>query len=405
MLLEEGAAAQIGLAKMSSNCMVSASIGCLFCCQGCNAKKLINAVTFLPPQASYTIEYQEKSDCQDTICATGGKVVYLHEGLRSHSFYLAATDRAEATLIKTSRGERIPVVWVRRSRDPPELSEAAKSDKQPLVLLHCHGNAADVGIMMGPYFELAGKLGVEVVGVEYSGYGVSTGSPSSANTIADVEAAYHHLISRGVPAERIVAYGQSVGSGPVVALASKYKLGGVILHSPMLSGIKVIDPQPERCCRPSCVFCCFDFFPNGKLIRSASCPAFVMHGQCDDVIPFYHGSKLSDNTPKDNRWPPYFPRAGHNDIVEKNTAAYYQQVGQFLRSVAQKAGAPCRPEAYPPLQVEMQEPRRGADVVPAERLYAEPACGPENGLYHQMRRGQEGTAREVRMAPGRPEEQ
>ena len=33
--------------------------------------------------------------------------------------------------------------------------------------------------------------------------------------------------------ERIVAYGQSVGSGPATFLASKKPLGGLILHSPL----------------------------------------------------------------------------------------------------------------------------------------------------------------------------
>merc|ERR1719174_3290449 len=101
-----------------------------------------------------------------------------------------------------------------------------------------------------------------------------------------------------MPPEFIVAYGQSVGSGPVVDLAAKKKLGGMVLHSPMLSGIKVIDPQPDRSCRPSCLFRCFDFFQNDKHVRKLKCPGFVIHGQMDEIIPHYHGARLMESMPK-----------------------------------------------------------------------------------------------------------
>ncbi|CAK0790782.1 unnamed protein product, partial [Prorocentrum cordatum] len=176
--------------------------------------------------------------------------------------------------------------------------EPAAGAGRTLVLLHCHGNATDIGMMMGPYLEMSNQFGVEVVGVEYSGYGMSSGTPSTRKLHGDIEAAYNHVIASGVPPEDIVAYGQSVGSGPVLSLASKRKLGGVVLHSPMLSGIKVIDPDPDKCCcRPSCCYRCFDFFPNDERIRSIGCPAFVIHGQQDDIIPFYHGQRLAEATP------------------------------------------------------------------------------------------------------------
>lgn len=144
--------------------------------------------------------------------------------------------------------------------------ESYSGDEQLYVVIHCHGNATDIGLMMGTYWELASRLGIVVVGIEYSGYGLASGEPSLANTEADVEAAYNLAIDRGVPPERIIVYGQSVGSGPAMWLASKANIAGVILHSPLLSGIKAIDPDPTTCCRPSCVFKCFDFYPNDERI-------------------------------------------------------------------------------------------------------------------------------------------
>jgi len=406
---------------MGANCVTSASIGCLFCCQGCNAEKLRNAFAFLPPPPSYTV--QDCTDLKDNgggavgsspgPCSSAGRIVYATEALKAYSFYQQAADHAEVRFLRTSHGERIPVVWMRPSGS--SSSAATPSSEQPMVLLHCHGNATDIGMMMGPYFELSKQLGIEVVGVEYTGYGASSGTPSARTTHTDIEAAYNFIVDSGVPPERIIAYGQSVGSGPVVGLASRRQLGGIVLHSPMLSGIKVIDPQPSQCCRPSCVFRCFDFFPNDKFMRKLDCLGFVIHGKVDDIIPFYHGANLAEVTPAQNRWPGYFPRlAGHNDIVEQNAKAYFAEVGAFVRAVEHRAKT--GEQTLKPTQVEMitQKPMAEpiASLVPPPRQdhiengrgndsslpYREPVVGPEDGRYAALRHGA-GGARELQVAP------
>lgn len=68
--------------------------------------------------------------------------------------------------------------------------------------------------------------------------------PSEHNTYADIEAAYKCLTENfGAKEEEIVLYGQSVGSGPTVDLASRLpQLRAVVLHSPILSGLRVMYP-------------------------------------------------------------------------------------------------------------------------------------------------------------------
>jgi len=258
--------------------------------------------------------------------------------------------------------------------------------------------------MGGPYFELHKIIGIDVVGVEYSGYGMANGTACYANTYADVEAAYDYIVSQGVPPNRIVAYGQSVGSGPVSHLAVKRKLGGLILHSPLLSGIKVVDPNPTTCCRPSCVWHCFDFYPNDRRAKQMTCPVLVMHGQRDDIIPFYHGYNIHKMVPKAYRWQPYFPqRAGHNDIVESDMRTYFTEVAHFLEDVKKIAsGLSVDPSAvvYPPI-VEMTpkaervvtettpKATQDAQIPPGDFMgtIAEPKVGPEDGRYEQLRKG------------------
>lgn len=68
--------------------------------------------------------------------------------------------------------------------------------------------------------------------------------PSEQDTYADIEAAYKCLEdSYGVKEEDIILYGQSVGSGPALELATHLpRLRAVILHSPILSGLRVMYP-------------------------------------------------------------------------------------------------------------------------------------------------------------------
>lgn len=68
--------------------------------------------------------------------------------------------------------------------------------------------------------------------------------PSEQNTYADIEAAYKCLEENyGAREENIILYGQSVGSGPTLDLATRLpRLRAIVLHSPILSGFRVMYP-------------------------------------------------------------------------------------------------------------------------------------------------------------------
>ncbi|CAE8599716.1 unnamed protein product, partial [Polarella glacialis] len=70
-----------------SNCVASTSIGCLFCCKGCNAEKVRNAFTFIPPQPSYRVDPDPNSEDK-----TKGRMQYLMEGLMGSQLYRQAAE-------------------------------------------------------------------------------------------------------------------------------------------------------------------------------------------------------------------------------------------------------------------------------------------------------------------------
>ena len=84
--------------------------------------------------------------------------------------------------------------------------------------------------------------------------------PSEASTYADIEAVYQCLQTEyGVSQEDLILYGQSVGSGPTLHLAAKLpRLRGVVLHSAILSGLRVL-------CHAKFPFC-FDVYRVSRLL-------------------------------------------------------------------------------------------------------------------------------------------
>ncbi|PZO42513.1 MAG: alpha/beta hydrolase [Shackletoniella antarctica] len=173
------------------------------------------------------------------------------------------------------------------------------------VLLYIHGNAEDLGDIR-PVLERLYAWGFGVFAYDYRGYGTSDGSPSEANAYEEVIAAYTYLIEQlGIPPERIIVYGRSVGGGPATALAANYAVAGLILESSFTSAFRVIAPFPVL---P------FDKFPNLDNLREVQAPVLVLHGEADATIPIDHGRALYEAAP-DPKLSLWVSEAEHNDFT------------------------------------------------------------------------------------------
>lgn len=186
---------------------------------------------------------------------------------------VSGRDNVDVLKLKTKRGTEIVAAYV-------------KNPVASLTLLYSHGNAADLGQMYDLFCELSIHLRVNLLGYDYTGYGQSSGKPSEQNTYADIEAAYKCLEETyGVKEDDVILYGQSVGSGPTLDLASRLpRLRAVVLHSPILSGLRVMYPVKRTYW--------FDIYKNIDKIPLVRCPVLVIHGTDDDVVDFSHGKQL-----------------------------------------------------------------------------------------------------------------
>lgn len=271
---------------------------CLFCCPPCPSR-IAAKLAFLPPEPTYSFLPDEAV----------GKFGFSISERAEWQYSIRELEAIEVFYARTSRGNRIACMFVRCTPNAR------------FTMLFSHGNAVDLGQMSSFYLGLGSRINCNIFSYDYSGYGVSTGKPSEKNLYADIDAAWHALRTRyGISPENIILYGQSIGTVPTVDLASRYEVGAVILHSPLMSGMRVAFPNTKRTWF-------FDAFPSIDKVPKVTSPVLVIHGTEDEVIDFSHGLAIYERCPRAVE-PLWVEGAGHNDV--ELYGQYLERLKQFV---------------------------------------------------------------------------
>eukprot|EP00256_Glycine_max_P057925 XP_014625841.1 alpha/beta hydrolase domain-containing protein 17C isoform X1 [Glycine max] len=256
---------------------------------------------------------------------------------------VATRENVDVLKLCTRRGNSVVAMYIRN----PSAS---------LTMLYSHGNAADLGQMYELFSELSLHLRVNLLCYDYSGYGQSSGKPSEHNTYADIEAAYKCLVEMyGAKEEDIILYGQSVGSGPTTDLATRLpNLRAVILHSPILSGLRVMYPVKRTYW--------FDIYKNIDKIPLVNCPVLVIHGTDDDVVDYSHGKQLWEHCKQ--KYEPLWIKGGNHCNLELYPQ-YIKHLKKFITAIEtsslQKTGSG-------PVPDQLDRPRSSTDFREKPRL-------------------------------------
>lgn len=206
----------------------------------------------------------------------------------------AGLPQAEEMVLETQDGERVIAWYV-----------AAKEGRS--VVLYFHGNGGALRDRAARFRNLVAD-GTGLVALSYRGYGGSTGDPSEAGLLRDADALYAFAASR-YPPDRIVLWGESLGTGVAVAVAAEHPVARVLLESPYTSiadiAASVYRFAPVR-------WLIKDPFHSDDRIGKVSAPVLVLHGEQDATIPIAFADRLYATI----RAPKQFirlPRADHND--------------------------------------------------------------------------------------------
>ena len=337
------------------------------------------------------------------------KVVLAPE-LAAEPYFQRAVLGASVTALTTRRGSTIPFFMIPYSRHGLPVGTTP-------TILFSHGNATDCVLSLPLLHEMSRRLHANVVTYDYTGYGgvrragaamdaelrrirgdaagaggpgagvraadvgeLEVGGeapadeplrgderrtafdevgaePSVADTRADIDAAWAHLVDDlGVPPATVVVYGQSIGTGPSCYLCERLsrRAGaspssaprGLVLHSPLASGLRVIGGSDGACAPANALSLC-DVFRNVDLVGDIDCPVMVIHGAEDEEIHVSHAMLILASVRPERSYPAWIvPGLGHNDIIEQATEEYFRRLAEFVRHAM--AGAGDGPPTRPP---------------------------------------------------------
>jgi uncharacterized protein len=198
------------------------------------------------------------------------------------------------------------------------------------VILWFHGNAENIGYGLEQMHGLA-KIGVNILAVDYRGYGRSQGKPDEAGVYRDADAAYDYLVEqRHFRPQDIVIYGHSLGGAVAVNLASRRPCRGLIVQS---SFTNVRAMARRMFAIPLVEFLAKSRFDSLEKIREVRAPILIVHGTRDDVVPFAMGQELFAAAPAPKRFHP-IEGAGHNNVLEAGGENYLACLKAFVETSA-----------------------------------------------------------------------
>ena len=194
-----------------------------------------------------------------------------------------------SVILDTPDGERLKAWWHPPGENPKGLNG---------VVLYLQGNRENIAApwRAARLRDLA-AAGFGVLGVEYRGFGGSSGHPSEPGLISDSLTGFD-FVTREAPGARIGVFADSLGTGVAVALATQRPVAGMMLDSPFASALRLAAID-------------YGWLPTSLLlkgswksedrIKSVSAPILIAQCDTDRRIPIAEGRRLFDaaNQPKE----------------------------------------------------------------------------------------------------------
>lgn len=232
----------------------------------------------------------------------------------------------ENLYIRTKDGLRINVVLIK---------QAVHSSKAPTAVF-LHGNAGNIGHRLlnakGLY-----NLGLNVLMVEYRGYGLSDGTPGEEGMYLDAQAALDFLLSRpDINHDMIIVFGRSLGGAVAVDLSChpeyRKRVAALILENTftcipetarVLFNVWVIRLLPNWCYKNK--------YDTRVKIKHMRIPTLFVSGLADGLIPPWMMMELYQISGSPVKRIARFESGTHNDTWQ--CEGYFETINHFLNEV------------------------------------------------------------------------
>jgi pimeloyl-ACP methyl ester carboxylesterase len=265
---------------------------------------------------------------------------------------IAVLDRPEVLLVLFHPRLEPPGAYHGPAQDmmipvAPEIAVGARfhlyaPDSPNLLFFHGNGEIVADYDDLGPIYN---DRGLNLLAVDYRGYGRSNGRPSVSNLLADSHQIFDFtrkwLKANGCDGP-LILMGRSLGSAAVLELANARPadIDGLIVESgfawaaPLL---RLLGIDPERI-----GFQETHGFGNIDKIKAFRGPTLIIHAEFDHIIPYTDGEALWSASPAAHKRLLQIPGANHNDIFLRGMEAYLDAVeefGRFCRPRPEDAGS------------------------------------------------------------------
>ena len=178
--------------------------------------------------------------------------------------------------------------------------EHPEKDPHRPFLLYCHGNG-DCVSQLAEVAKLFYDYGFDALIFDYRDYGGSDKGPLSETALdGDAMGAYKFAKAKGIPDDRIIVWGHSLGSSVAAELATQIHPAGLILEGAFPSVYKVSRQRdPWLIIFP---FMIWDKFETERYVKERSCPLLQIHAEKDTIIPISLGKDVFDKAAEPKQW-------------------------------------------------------------------------------------------------------
>jgi len=193
------------------------------------------------------------------------------------------------------------------------------------LVIYFHGNGGNVYHRTPSLLQLH-KSGLNVLGVDYRGYGKSEGSPSEAGIYLDGKAALNYAVNElGFALKNIILIGRSIGTTVAIHTAQNQALKGLVLVAPLKSG----KDQAETMGLGYLSFLAGDAFNNIDKILNIRAPLLIIHGTNDEVIPYQLGKDVFERATVEKQLIT-IEGGRHNNLHEDFADEYWLPIFRFI---------------------------------------------------------------------------
>ena len=202
---------------------------------------------------------------------------------------------------------------------------AANNDSTTPWLIYFHDCSQTVSSSLKEYLQLR-NLGMNILAIDYRGFGESDGEISEEGMYLDADAIYYYIrYKKSIPFNRIIIYGEGVGTSAAIDMGQNVNAGAIVLVNPFTKASELLQSWYP--------FAWPNIFGSLELnsldkIKNINTPKFLVTIPEKSCMPTEHCDQLFNRSKK------YHWRLEAEPSLGINNFSYYNSIFELLNKNA-----------------------------------------------------------------------